>query len=665
MGKYDALIQSYETPTAPKRGKYASVIASHDGGGQTQSAPMPNENEAGPSMGSRVAEGALAGAIPGYSTAQAVRGGAPGTDIASAAAGDIANVAMLGLAGPGKLLQQTALGGAMGAAGGALAPIAQSMGQGGRSIAESFIPQAVKDKNYPSYEVGGIDIGGMRNLLKEAPGAIGETAGEFLPQLGIAALTGKIAKGMAKGPAPIPQAAQLLAAEGGQPTAAMRATNPLTKSLLGTAEVSARTNPLLGGKFQSIDEANAMAAKGIAQKKFGADVTEPGMNATAGRELQTSLGNLADERGASYQAALGDMGDQLGGVKDVKGAIKTAKGLGPAMAQAIEAASGDVLPSVAALFDPLKKKLASGTLTPKQIELELQDLRHKFDGQFSALKQTAPGSFSGLDRSFGQVNSAIKNAYYEGLNRVSKGMGDTLREAKGDYAEASEAMSPLSKALSFKGGKAPEAAAAQLMQSGTESLQALKDAMAPEDWANTRQQIAKTILGQASGPAGISAAKLKTLLNANKNIRDIIPIVFGEGAELADMNTLVKVMETAKQNELGVVNPSGTFSQGAKLGQIGAAFTPSMWPALAGKMGLDAAYAYGAVPAQNAIRGAQSAAAPIAAQTAKLPRNQVVSSAALATERNRKDKIDPALARRLGLSRGATGLAAALAADNR
>jgi len=575
----------------------------------------------GPGIGQRMAEGALAGAVPGVSTYKAIKQSGLGTDAAAALGGDVANVAMLGLAGPGKLLQQTALGGAMGAAGGALAPVAQKMGEMGRGAAESVFGTA---QDSPSVAM---------NMLRNLPGTIGETAGELIPQLGIAALTGKIAKGLAKGPAPLPEAAQTLAREGGQPTAAMRATNPLTKSLLGTAEVSARTNPLLGGKFGAIDEANAMASKTAAQKMFGADVTEPGMNVTAGRELQTSLGNLADERGAQYQGAIDKMGAKLGGVKDVKTAIKSAKSLGPSMAQAIDSVSGDVLPSVASMFEPLKAKLASGKLTPKQIELELQDLRHKFDGQFASLKQTAPGSHTALDRSFGQVNTAIKNAYYDGLNQISKGMGDTLREAKGDYAESSQAMSPLSKALSFKGGNAPEAAASQLMRAGTESLQALKDTMAPEDWANTRQQIAKTILDQAKGKEGISAAKLKTLINGNKNIRDIIPVVFGEGTELGDMNALVKLMETAKQNELGVVNPSGTFTQGAKIGQVGAALNPGFWPQLAAKTALDVGYTYGAVPAQNAIRGVQSAVAPVAGRVASLPANQVVSTSVLGASR--------------------------------
>lgn len=616
--KAKAQEQYFNQVVAPAVGPAKVEAARSQFMARANKAPVQSE---GPGMMERMGQGALAGAVPGVSTYKAVKEHGLGTDAAAALGGDVANVAMLGLAGPGKLLQQTALGAGMGAAGGALAPVAQKMGEMGRGAAESVFGTA---QDSPSV---------LMNMIRNAPGTIGETLGELAPQLGIAALTGKIAKGMSKGPAPLPEAAQALAYEGGQPTAAMRATNPLTKSLLGTAEVSARTNPLLGGKFAAIDEANAMASKTAAQKMFGADVTEPGMNATAGRELQTSLGNLADERATNYKQSLGDMESKILGVKDAKGAIKTAKGLGPDMAAAIESVQGDVLPSVAQMFEPLKAKLASGKLTPKQIELELQDLRHKFDGQFASLKKDAPGSHTALDRSFGQVNSAIKDAYYNGLNRVSKGMGDTLREAKGDYAEASSAMNPLSKALTFKEGMAPETAASRLMQSGTENLQALKEAMAPEDWANTRQQIAKTILDQAKGKEGISAAKLKSLLNGNKNIRDIIPVVFGEGAELADMNSLVKMMETAKQNELGVVNPSGTFTQGAKIGQVGAALNPGFWPQLAAKTALDVGYTYGAVPAQNALRGAQSAAAPIAQRISNLPRNQVVSQSVLGTTR--------------------------------
>jgi hypothetical protein len=557
-----------------------------------------------------------------------------GSDIAAAAGGDVANLAMLGLAGPARLAQQTALGGAMGAAGGdASSPWRKAMGQGGRSIAEAILPI---NQGAPSRSVG-------NEYAARASWHDWRDCWESCaPQAGLMFLTGKLAKGAAKGPAPLPEAALALAAEGGQPTAAMRATSPLGRGVLGAVEQSARTNPLLTGKFESIDQANALAAGNIAKKAFGADIMEPGLGARAGQELQTSLGNLAEQRAEGYKGALGEMAGKLEAVKSPVEGIKAAKKMGPTMAAAVEVAQAEALPSVARMFDAVKAKLASGKLTPKQIELELQDLRHQFDAQYAQLNQANPGAFSAADRSFGIINKAMKNAYYDGLNKVSKGMGDVLREAKGDYAEASEGMAPLTKALGFKGGMAPEAAATKLMESGTESLKALKDTMMPEDWANTRQQIAKAIIGRAMGKeGGISGPKLKTFLNADPKIREIIPIVFETGTELADMNKLVKIMETAKQNELGVANPSGSWARGATQAQtvapLAAMVNPALLGPLAGKMAMDAAYTYGAVPAQNVLRAGQAAAAPMAGAIASNKRPQVVGRVGLSTARGGQD----------------------------
>jgi len=592
--------------------------------GQMTQAPAPSALD-------RAGQGALAGAVPGYSTYKTATQGGSGTDIASAAAGDVANLAMLGIGGPAKLASSTALGGAIGAAGGALQPVAQGIGRAVGDVAAkmsplSYIPPQASDSAWNPL-----------NLLREVPRTLGETVGELAPQAALLALTGRLAKGAAKGPAPLPEAAVALAAEGGQPTAAMRATSPLGRGLLGAVEQSARTNPLLTGKFESIDQANALAAGNIAKKSFGADVMEPGLGARAGQELQTSLERLATQRSEGYKGALGEMAGKLEAVKSPAEGIKAAKKMGPTMATAIEAAQAEALPSVARMFDGVKAKLASGKLTPKQIELELQDLRHQFDAQYAQLNQANPGAFGAADRSFGIIDKAMRNAYYDGLNKVSKGMGDVLREAKGDYAQASEGMSPLTRALSAKGGNAPEMAATKLLESGTESLKALKETMMPEDWANTRQQIAKAIIGKAMGKeGGISGSKLKTLLNSNPTIREIIPIVFETGTELADMNKLIKIMETAKQNELGTVNPSGTASSAIRMGQAGAALVPQAWPALAGKMGIDAAYTYGAVPAQKALRTAQTAIAPAAASLAKRG-NNAMANAALATTRAQQD----------------------------
>lgn len=604
------------------------AMQEYEGQAKPQEAPAPSALD-------RAGQGALAGAVPGYSTYKTATQGGSGTDIASAAAGDVANLAMLGIGGPAKLASSTALGGAIGAAGGALQPVAQGIGRAVGDVAAkmsplSYIPPQASDSAWNPL-----------NLLREVPRTLGETVGELAPQAALLALTGRLAKGAAKGPAPLPEAAVALAAEGGQPTAAMRATSPFGRVALGAVERSARINPLLGSKFEGIDQANAQAASNIAKKSFGADVMEPGLGARAGQELQTSLERLANQRSEGYKGALGEMAGKLEAVKSPAEGIKAAKKMGPTMATAIEAAQAEALPSVARMFDGVKAKLASGKLTPKQIELELQDLRHQFDAQYAQLNQANPGAFGAADRSFGIIDKAMRNAYYDGLNKVSKGMGDVLREAKGDYAQASEGMNPLTRALSAKGGNAPEMAAAKLMESGTESLKALKETMMPEDWANTRQQIAKTIMAQTiDKDGGISASRLKAKLNSNPKIREIIPIVFDSGTELADMNKLIKIMETAQQNELGRVNPSGSgtlVAQGAQLVGAGASiFNPALLGPLAGKMGIDAAYTYGAVPAQNALRTAQTAIAPAAASLAKRG-NNAMANAALATTRAQQD----------------------------
>ena len=92
------------------------------------------------------------------------------------------------------------------------------------------------------------------------------------------------------------------------------------------------------------------------------------------------------------------------------------------------------------------------------------------------------------------------------------------------------------------------------------------------------------------------------------------------------------------------MNPSGTFTQGARLGQIGAALAPSAWPALAAKTAADVAYTYGAPAAQGAMRTAQTAAAPIAqAVLAGIPRNRAVAMAALNTNRATQAEGRPTL----------------------
>lgn len=79
------------------------------------------------------------------------------------------------------------------------------------------------------------------------------------------------------------------------------------------------------------------------------------------------------------------------------------------------------------------------------------------------------------------------------------------------------------------------------------------------------------------------------------------------------------------------------MAQGAQLVGAGASiFNPALLGPLAGKMGIDAAYTYGAVPAQKALRTAQTAIAPAAASLAKRG-NNAMANAALATTRAQQD----------------------------
>jgi len=269
---------------------YEKGAAAIPGGGQTQAAPMPKAE--GPGMGERMAEGALAGAVPGVSTYKALKQYGLGTDSAAALGGDVANAAMLGLAGPGKLLQQTALGAGMGAAGGALAPVAQKMGEMGRGAAESVFGTA---QDSPSV---------LKNFIRNIPGTVGETAGELIPQLGIAALTGKIAKGMAKGPdiqvAPSPTPMQLEAMQ------LQERGYPMTASHGVAGDIRLK---------QAMMDPKLAAESGLYQEKLGQAMrSDLGQALGVGQETTQTLGERAKaafnaakgERSNSYRAMLGE-----------------------------------------------------------------------------------------------------------------------------------------------------------------------------------------------------------------------------------------------------------------------------------------------------------------------------------------------------------------------
>jgi hypothetical protein len=168
-----------------------------------------------------------------------------------------------------------------------------------------------------------------------------------------------------------------------------------------------------------------------------------------------------------------------------------------------------------------------------------------------------------------------------------------LREAKADYREASQAISPLSKSLSLV-IEDPEAAAPKMLSQGSgavENLLKWADENKPEVSGELRRNLARAILDESGG----SAASLKSLL---KKYRDIVPSL---GASGESLKRISDAMETARSSQLGVVNPPGTgrvVSIGGHL--VGAAAAPQ---AMAWKLATDLGYTYG-VPA--ASRSAQA-----------------------------------------------------------
>lgn len=467
------------------------------------------------------------------------------------------------------------------------------------------------------------------NFIQRLPAEIKAQSWELAPavlnMLGMGAgAAGMKAAAPRVAPSPVPQAAQAIQASGGQPTAAMRTSNPFLRGILGTAERSARTNPVLAGKYRDIDAANAEAVGQIAQKGFGNDIMQP-VRANAGANMQGALTSLADERAAAYKPAV-----------EAFSTIKDTKGFGAALADSLEGVKPEMLPSVRRLFEPIQKKFAKGNMTPKQVELEIQDLRNVFDSQFADLQRANKAGYSGADRSFQMGVDAIKSTYYNELDRLKPGLGKQLKEAKGDYAQRSEAMSPLSRAVGRR-TDAPENIVPDLINSGTESLGALKQTMNPKDWELTRTEIARTILDMAKGKdGGISIDKLQSLMNSNAKIREIVPIVFSEGAELGNIKGLMEAGKLAGQNELGRVNPSGSGALALQAGHYGAAFAPQAWPALIGKTAADVGYTYAGNPLLDLLRKSQGKASAGLAKGGEMPKGSALLPFLARPQKDRK-----------------------------
>jgi len=287
---------------APKPGSFAERMAAKKA--QTQ-APAGVVERAG--------RGFVHGINPLAGTVGAWNEG--GANLAGGVAGDIGNLAatgamVLGTGGAGALpiiARQTALGGAMGAAGGALAPVSEAGGKLGRKVFEDYTPAGLVAKALPE-ESGSTFV----HFLKNLPGGIGETLGELGPQAAIMALTGKMAQ---KGKPAIDAktAAELRELEG--------AGYPLTEAHLKAGDTrlkAATTEPFLAPEAATYKAKLAEAAGADIAKQLD---TGGGTTYSLGEQLGQAFREARGERSTKFEKMMESA--ESGRGRDVVGVGKT------------------------------------------------------------------------------------------------------------------------------------------------------------------------------------------------------------------------------------------------------------------------------------------------------------------------------------------------------
>lgn len=585
-------------------------------------APPPPKEE-GPGMLGRLAGRTVRGALPtglveaftnpeldNWQRASTFAGGVgqgAGTLAAALASGG-GTLAGLGTrAAAGGAAKAAGAGGAIGAMAPVLEPIAETGGKIGRKVGElPYNPMLgpvsllnLLPKDSPNRFI---------NLAQQIPGAIGEAAGEALPLAPMMLLGKDLPKGLQKAPAPpnIPPAAAALQEAGGRLTPAMGATSPAGKGLLGRLEQAGRSNPLMSPLYSNVDAANARALATMADKRFGPGLLEAGAQPAVGEALGQSARAIVSKRAADYKPVMERLkaaGQPAPGAVTAEGAAQPpvgVPGLSPDFIQQVMGRLKDAkdiaVPNRAA-FERAMSRLFEPGMDPQQVETAMKNLQN----EYATAKGGVPGLMRGSDFEFGQMADAAKKAYYESLEAVQPGLGTALQEAKGDYAAASTALNPMTKAMKALQNE-PEAVGPALLNSGSGSIKALlswADENLPEVAQSVRSNLAKTILQEAKG----SSKRLNTLLENNK---DILPMLGEDGANLKQLADAARL---AGQETLGVVNPSGTagvVGSTAHGGLIGSALLGNPGP-LIGKMAVDLGYTHGIPMAQRLGRAARGA----------------------------------------------------------
>ena len=580
--------QEYLVKNVNNEQEAVAKFKAHIGGGAET--PKP-QSELGPFLGAlpfaQTGEQIAKTGSPQYTTQGPEGYSRLGSDIATGAGAVAAGVGA-GAAGAPLLPVLGGLGGGALAGAGAnwlmeKTGAAPGLRRGAESIRGATIPKILREPETQSVPLNFL----LQMAGAATPGGVAALGAESLPLLasGYAGAKGAVLGSKAPGMAgsalsrgsQMSQAARDLIKYGGEPTAAAMTGGQLAK----TAEFSARTNPLLQllGTFKGKDLANAQAAQKFAESNFGSDIQQ-GVRPAIGETMRGLLDELAGRRAAKYEPA-------VTALEQAKGFPNYSKSLLTQLEQAAD--SLNVTDSAKKAFINSAKESLKGKNTPLAVDKALTDIRIKFSEKLPSTDRTV---LNQLDRDFGSMMGELKKANYNALNKIQPGLGDEIAQAKGEYAGASEVISPMAKVMKARGSK-PEAIMADILNQGSEGIQNLMAELTPSEKAAFQREFSRFILEESKGSAGPSGAKIKSALATR--YKDISPVVGGKG--VTDLGRLADMMEAAKIGELYTQNPSGSAVTGMGGLQLGALLNPETAKALGAKTALvDIPYGYAGAP---------------------------------------------------------------------
>lgn len=493
-------------------------------------------------------------------------------------------------------------------------PLARKLGAGAENLNDKLA------HDFPSEKFGVEGLGTAMNFGQRIPGNVVGLAATLAP----AVLAGsKISKGQAAGAAlaaekaaPATRALEDLKAHGGEAPISTQVPTDIGKSLAGVVERGAKVDPFTKGAYEDMDVKNSDAAKKFFQSTHGPDIFD-NVKEGVGKTMKNLLDNLVERRSAKYEPALAELAKQ-----------PAVKGFGATVANGIRKAMADNY-TVDQVSNPWAKAAdeIQGMDDPRAIDKKLTSLRLKFTKENSDPFGKVPGQ---LDRDYGVLSSAAKDAYYNGLDKISGGLnnklkisklsekapgadlngglGSKLREAKGDYAEASAPIDSLSKIISSK--SSPEYVMQSVFQSGAKPIRELMGNLTAGEKKVFQKEAGRWLVDQAKNPQNGNVTA-KTLEKIPVKYRDVLPAIFDDAHGKSVLGYIERgknLMQVAKINEIGNANPSGTgktlleqahspaalaasMSGGALAGGLKGALYPL---AIAGtKVGMDTAYTHG------------------------------------------------------------------------